>query len=286
MTGSSHGGHSSVGAGSGGAVAGSSDGTGTGHSTGAGHGTGTGHGAGAGTGTGAGHGAGTGHGAGRTVRVVVADDQPLVRAGLTTMLGTEPDITVVGQASDGTTAVELARALRPDVVCMDIRMPGTDGITATRALCGPDVEDPVPVLVLTTFDVDEYLFGALEAGASGFLLKDAEPQTLIDAVRSVAAGQGMLANALTKRVLREVVTRRRTQPVTAARATELLTPRELDILLLLAQGMSNEEIAGALVLEVSTIKSHLARAMPKLGVRSRLQAVVWAYQNGIVELSG
>ncbi len=220
------------------------------------------------------------------IRVVVADDQALVRTGLSTMLDTEPDITVVGQAADGATAVELARALRPDVVCMDIRMPGTDGITATRALCGPDVEDPVPVLILTTFDVDEYLFGALEAGASGFLLKDAEPAVLVDAVRSVAAGQGMLANALTKRVLREVVTRRRTQPVTAARATELLTPRELDILLLLAQGMSNEEIAATLVVEVSTVKSHLARAMPKLGVRSRLQAVVWAYQNGIVELGG
>ena len=220
------------------------------------------------------------------IRVVVADDQALVRTGLSTMLDTEPDITVVGQAADGATAVELARALRPDVVCMDIRMPGTDGITATRALCGPDVEDPVPVLILTTFDVDEYLFGALEAGASGFLLKDAEPAVLVDAVRSVAAGQGMLANALTKRVLREVVTRRRTQPVTAARATELLTPRELDILLLLAQGMSNEESAATLVVEVSTVKSHLARAMPKLGVRSRLQAVVWAYQNGIVELGG
>lgn len=221
-----------------------------------------------------------------TIRVVVADDQPLVRAGLATMLGTEPGITVVGQASDGVTAVELALALRPDVVCMDIRMPRKDGIAATQELCGPDVEDPVPVLILTTFDVDEYLFGALEAGASGFLLKDAEPETLIDAVRTVAAGQGMLANALTKRVLREVVTRRRTRPVTAGRATELLTPRELDILLLLAQGMSNEEIAGTLVLEVSTIKSHLARAMPKLGVRSRLQAVVWAYQNGVVELGG
>jgi len=220
------------------------------------------------------------------VRVVVADDQALVRTGLATVLGTEPGVTVVGQAADGVTAVELARALRPDVVCMDVRMPGKDGITATRELCGPDVADPVPVLVLTTFDVDEYLFGALEAGASGFLLKDAEPATLVDAVRSVAAGHGILANALTKRVLREVVTRRRTQPVVAARATELLTPRELDILLLLAQGMSNEEIARTLVLEVSTVKSHLARAMPKLGVRSRLQAVVWAYQNGIVELGG
>lgn len=221
-----------------------------------------------------------------TVRVVVADDQPLVRMGLATMLGTEPGVEVVGQAADGAQAVELALALRPDVVCMDIRMPGKDGITATRELCGPDVADPIPVLVLTTFDVDEYLFGALEAGASGFLLKDAEPATLVEAVRSVAAGHGMLANALTRRVLREVVTRRRTQPVTAARASELLTARELDIVLLLAQGMSNEEIARELYLEVSTVKSHLARVMPKLGVKSRLQAVVWAYQNGIVEIGG
>ena len=216
------------------------------------------------------------------IRVLIADDQAIVRAGLRVVLEAAGDIEVVGEAADGYQAVELATELRPDVVCMDIRMPGTDGITATRALCGPDVDDPVPVLILTTFDVDEYLFGALEAGASGFLLKDAEPETLIDAVRSVAAGHGMLANALTKRVLREVVTRRRTQPVTAARATELLTPRELDILLLLAQGMSNDEIADDLVLEVSTVKSHLARMMPKLGVRSRLQAVVWAYQNRVV----
>lgn len=224
--------------------------------------------------------------AGTTVRVVVADDQPLVRAGLSTLLATEPGIEVVGQAGDGATAVELAHALRPDVVCMDIRMPGKDGIAATRELCGPDVADPIPVLILTTFDVDEYLFGALEAGASGFLLKDAEPETLVEAVRSVAAGHGMLANALTRRVLREVVTRRRTQTVTAARASELLTARELDILLLLAQGMSNDEIARELYLEVSTVKSHLARAMPKLGVKSRLQAVVWAYQNGIVDVVG
>lgn len=219
-----------------------------------------------------------------TVRVLIADDHAAIRSGLRLILEAADGLTVVGEAADGAAAVTNARALRPDVVLMDIRMPGTDGITATRALCGPDVADPIPVLVLTTFDVDEYLFGALEAGASGFLLKDAEPATLVEAVRSVAAGHGMLANALTRRVLQEVVTRRRTQPVTAARATELLTPRELDILLLLAQGMSNEEIARELYLEVSTVKSHLARAMPKLGVRSRLQAVVWAYQNGIVDV--
>ena len=217
------------------------------------------------------------------IRVLVADDQPLVRTGLTTLLGAEDDIEVVAAVADGEQAVEAARRLRPDVACLDIRMPGTDGISATRQLAGPGVEDPVPVLILTTFDVDEYLFGALEAGASGFLLKDAEPEEMVAAVRSVAAGNGTLADGLTKRVLTELVSRRQTQPVTAARASELLTPRELDILLLLAQGMSNEEIARTLVVEVSTVKSHLARMMPKLGVRSRLHAAVWAYQNGVVD---
>lgn len=215
-------------------------------------------------------------------RVVVADDQALVRAGLRTLLDAEPDIEVVAVAEDGREAVEAAKRLLPDVVCMDIRMPGQDGISATRELCGPDVADPVPVLVLTTFDIDEYLFGALEAGASGFLLKDAEPEEIIAAVRTVARGNGTLDDALTKRVLREVLTRREIVPVTAGRAIELLTGREHDILLLLAQGLSNDEIAARLVLETSTVKSHLARMMPKLGVRSRLQAAVWAYQNKVV----
>lgn len=218
------------------------------------------------------------------IRVVIADDQPLIRAGLATLIGAEADIEVVGVASDGLEAVSTAQSLRPDVVCMDIRMPGQDGIAATRALCGPGVEDPIPVLVLTTFDIDDYVFGALEAGASGFLLKDADPAVIVGAVRSVAAGNGTIDQSLTRRVLREFTTRRQTQPVTAGRATELLTARELDILLLLAQGMSNEEIAEQLYLEVSTVKSHLARMMPKLGVRSRLQAAVWAYQNRVVEV--
>lgn len=218
------------------------------------------------------------------IRVLVADDQALVRTGLVTLLDAEPDLEVVGAARDGDEAIELAHRLRPDVVCMDIRMPGQDGIAATRALCGPGVADPIPVLVLTTFDIDDYLFGALEAGASGFLLKDSDPAVLVAAVRSVAAGNGTLDDALTKRVLREVVSRREIQPVTAARASELLTPRELEIVLLLAQGLSNDEIARTLVVEQSTVKSHLARLLPKLGVRSRLQAAVWAYQNRIVDL--
>lgn len=218
------------------------------------------------------------------IRVVLADDQPLVRAGLATLLGAEPDLEVVAAVADGVQALEAVRTLRPDVACLDIRMPGMDGIAVTREISGPGVADLVPVLILTTFDIDDYLFGALEAGASGFLLKDAEPERVVEAVRSVAGGQGTIADALTKRVLREVVTRRQTQPVTAARASELLTARELDIVLLLAQGLSNEEIARELYVEVSTVKSHLARIMPKLGVRSRLQAAVWAYQNGLVDV--
>lgn len=218
------------------------------------------------------------------IRVVIADDQPMVRAGLTTLLGAASDIEVVAAVEDGRAAVDAAREHRADVVCTDIRMPGMDGIEATRELCGPGVEDPIAVLVLTTFDIDDYLFGALEAGASGFLLKDAEPEELVAAVRAVAAGNGTIGASLTRRVLREVVTRRATRPVVALRATDLLTARELDLLLLLAQGMSNDEIADELTLEVSTVKSHLARMMPKLGVRSRLQAAVWAYQNRIVDV--
>jgi DNA-binding NarL/FixJ family response regulator len=220
------------------------------------------------------------------IRVLVADDQALVRAGLTALLVAEPDIDVVGVASDGSEALALARDLRPDVACLDIRMPGLNGIEVCRALAGPDAEAPIQVLMLTTFDLDDYVFGALEAGASGFLLKDADPDVIIGAVRQVAAGNGTIDQALTRRILREFVDRRRLQPVTGARADGLLTARERDVLLLLAEGMSNEEIAAALVVEVSTVNSHLARMLPKLGVRSRLQAVVWAYQNRIVDIPG
>lgn len=218
------------------------------------------------------------------IRVLVADDQALVRAGLTALLGAEADIDVVGVAADGTEALALAEERHPDVACLDIRMPGVDGIEVTRTLCGPGTDPSVAVLILTTFDLDDYIFGALEAGASGFLLKDADPDVIIEAVRQVAAGNGTLDQALTRRVLREFVDRRRLQPVTGGRADGLLTTRERDVLYLLAEGMSNEEIAAALVVEVSTVKSHLARILPKLGVRSRLQAVVWAYQNRIVTI--
>lgn len=216
------------------------------------------------------------------IRVLIADDQALVRAGLSALLDAEDDIEVVGVAEDGIQALDLAAELRPDVACLDIRMPGRDGIEVTRELSAPEKGAPVPVLILTTFDLDDYVFGALEAGAAGFLLKDAEPEIIIDAVRQVAAGRGTIDHVLTRRILREFVQRRRLQPVTAQRADDVLTMREREILLLLAQGMSNEEIASSLVVEVSTVKSHLARMLPKLGVRSRLQAVVWAYQNRVV----
>ncbi len=218
------------------------------------------------------------------IRVLVADDQPLVRSGLTTLIGLEPDLEVVGEASDGVQALELARELRPDVVCLDIRMPGRDGISVARELCGPGVENPIPVLVLTTFDLDDYVFGALEAGVSGFLLKDAEPDAIIDAIRKVASGTGTIDDALTLRVMREFVQRRELKPVSTSRPSDVLTGREQEILRLLAQGMSNEAIAKELVIETSTVKSHLARMLPKLGVESRLQAAVWAYQNRFVDL--
>ncbi|MDN5688386.1 MAG: response regulator transcription factor [Brachybacterium sp.] len=214
------------------------------------------------------------------IRVLLADDQPLVRAGLSGLLTAEEDLEVVGAAADGQEALTLARELHPDIACLDIRMPGLDGIEATRALTTQ--EPSIPVLILTTFDLDDYVFGALEAGAAGFLLKDAEPEVIIESVHHVAAGQGTLDQSLTRRILTEFVQRRSLQPVTARGAEGLLTARELEILGLLAQGMSNEEIARELVVEITTVKSHVARMLPKLGVRSRLQAVVWAYQNRIV----
>jgi DNA-binding NarL/FixJ family response regulator len=215
------------------------------------------------------------------IRVVIADDQPLARAGLAALVGAEPDIDVVGVAADGVEALTLVSDLRPDVACLDIRMPGMDGIEVATRIAA--LNPPRPgILVLTTFDIDDYVFRALEAGVAGFLLKDSDPDEILRAIRSIAAGHGTLDRTLTRRIVSEYVHRRRLRPLSAERALDLLTPRERDILLLLAQGMSNEEIAAALVVEVATVKSHLARLLPKLGVRSRLQAAVWAYQNHVV----
>jgi len=211
-------------------------------------------------------------------RVVLVDDQAVVRAGFTVILESE-GLEVVGEASNGADAVRVARRERPDVVCMDVRMPGGDGITATRELAGPDAADPVPVLVVSTFDLDDYVFGALEAGASGFLLKDAEPDVLVDAVRRVAAGDGLVDQTLTRRVIDEFARRR--GPVAPEGAAGLLTAREREIVALLCRGSSNAEIAAALFLEPSTVKSHLSRIMTKTGARDRVQLVVWAYDSGL-----
>lgn len=213
-------------------------------------------------------------------RVLLVDDQAVVRAGFTVILESE-GLEVVGEASNGADAVRVARRVRPDVVCMDVRMPGGDGITATRALAGPDVDDRVPVLVVSTFDLDDYVFGALEAGASGFLLKDAEPEVLVDAVRRVASGDGLVDQTLTRRVIDEFARRRAPHGPDAA-AAGLLTAREHDIVALLCRGSSNAEMAAALFLEPSTVKSHLSRIMTKTGARDRVQLVVWAYEHGVV----
>ena len=223
-----------------------------------------------------------------SVRVVVADDQAVVRAGFRTILQSEPDLIVVGEAADGAAAVAVARRTRPDVVLMDVRMPGVDGITATRQLAGPGVPDPVPVLVVTTFDLDEYVFAALRAGASGFLLKDAEPDDLVAATRLVAGGDGLVEPRVTRRLIAEFA---RSTPAPAPRPARPrlpaeLTDREREILALVAGGLSNGEIAAALVLSPSTVKTHVGNLLAKLGCRDRVQAVIFAYEHGVVGRTG
>lgn len=215
-------------------------------------------------------------------RVLLVDDQAVVRAGFRVLLEEHDDLEVVGEASTGPDAVVAARRTQPDVVCMDVRMPGGDGLTATRDLLAEaetvDGWDPA-VLVVTTFDLDDYLFGALEAGASGFVLKDCEPEELVDAVRRLAGGEGLLHTTVTRRVIAEFGRRRGTTEPSSEAA--LLTERESDIVRLLATGMSNAEIAAELVVETTTVKSHLSRAMTKIGTRDRVQTVVWAHRNGL-----
>jgi DNA-binding NarL/FixJ family response regulator len=217
------------------------------------------------------------------IRVALVDDQAVVRAGFRVILESAGDIEVVGEASTGSSAVPLVRRLAPDVVLMDVRMPGGDGITATREIVGGATGEKVPaVLVVTTFDLDDYVFGALEAGASGFILKDTEPDDLIDAVRRLAEGYGLVDQAVTRRVISEFA-RRQGPPTRPPEVDELLTAREADIVSVLAQGRSNAEIARELSIETSTVKSHLSRAMAKIGTRDRLQTVIWAYQNGLAQ---
>ena len=214
------------------------------------------------------------------IRVLIADDQAVVRTGFTTILESDPDITVVGHATDGAHAVRTARRERPDVVLMDVRMPGTDGLTATAQLAGPNVHDPLSVLVITTFDLDDYVFGALQAGASGFLLKDIDPDELIRAVRTVADGQGLVAPQVTRRLIAEF-TRRKAPVAHPSDAARVLTDRELATLELMAEGLSNAEIAAQHYVETSTVKSHVGNILTKLGARDRVQAVIWAYEHGL-----
>ena len=216
------------------------------------------------------------------IRLLIADDQAVVRAGLSVILGAEPDIEVVGEAIDGADAVRLAKELRPDLICMDIRMPGMDGIAATRTITA-DPELEADVLILTTFDVDADVFAALEAGAAGFLLKGADEATLLAAIRSVAAGEGTLDQRLTRRILREFSERRRETPVVTSAVESPLTDREFEVLDLLAQGLSNAEIADRLFVEPTTVKYHLAGLLQKTGARDRLQAVLWGIRAGLVD---
>ena len=216
-----------------------------------------------------------------SVRVVVADDQVLVRAGFRVLVDSAPDLEVVGEAGDGQEAVELARVRRPDVVLMDIRMPTMDGLEATRGIVALDRAEAVRVLVLTTFDLDEYVYEALRAGASGFLLKDTPPADLLAAIRVVAAGDALLSPSVTRRLIAEFARRPEPSPVAPA-ALAALTDREREVLALVARGLSNAEIAEQLVVSGATAKTHVSRAMIKLGARDRAQLVVFAYETGLV----
>jgi DNA-binding NarL/FixJ family response regulator len=214
-----------------------------------------------------------------SVRVLIADDQQLIRAGLQLILQTQPDIEVVGEAANGKDAVEAAATLRPDVILMDIRMPGMEGIEATRRILDQESDHP-RILILTTFDLDEYVYRALKAGASGFLLKDTPPDQLVAAIRSVGDGDALLSPSITRRLIEAFTA---TDPVTPDMPRELglLSPRETEVLQLLARGRSNQEIANELFVAETTVKSHVARILTKLDLRDRVQAVVFAYESGL-----
>ncbi len=211
-----------------------------------------------------------------SIRVVVADDQELVRTGLSMILDAQPDIQVVAQARDGVEAVALARRLRPDVCLLDIRMPRMNGLEATRALAGPDVTDPMAVVVITTFDLDEYVYGALKAGARGFLLKDAGPHLLRQAIEAAAHGEALIAPNVTVRLLSAFADTPTARP--APEPIDPLTAREEEVLRTVARGLTNAEIADELHLSLSTVKTHLTNLMNKLGARNRVEIAIWAYE--------
>ena len=215
-----------------------------------------------------------------TLRVLLADDQAMVRSGFRLILQTQPDITVAGEAQDGTQAVSMARQLRPDVCLIDIRMPGMDGIEVTRALAGLGVANPLRIVIVTTFDTDEYVYGALRAGAVGFLLKDAGPALLIEAVRAASAGDALISPSVTVRLLQQFTSTRRPAGTGAANQ---LSKRELQIARSIAKGRTNQEIAAELFISLSTVKTHAARIQEKLRVRNRVEIAAWSWENQIID---
>ncbi|MEV8427351.1 response regulator transcription factor [Streptomyces chartreusis] len=218
---------------------------------------------------------------GSPIRVLIADDQEMVRTGFRFFLDAQPDITVVAEAADGEEAVALARRERPDVCLLDIRMPRLDGLEVTRLLAGPQVADPLRVVVVTTFDLDEYVYGALRGGACGFLLKDSGPALLAEAVRAAAAGDSLVSPSVTVRLLKHVTAPRTTTAAAApARPAQSLTDRELDVVRLVALGRTNAEVAAELYVSLSTVKTHLSSVRSKLSARNRVEIAAWAWQHG------
>lgn len=213
-----------------------------------------------------------------TVRVLIADDQAMIRGGLRLILEDEPGIEVVAEASDGVEAIEAARRLRPDVCLVDIRMPRLDGIEVTRALAGPGVADPLRVVVVTTFDLDEYVYGALRGGAVGFVLKGAGPRLLVEAVRAAVAGEALVSPSVTIRLLRHLAESAPPSP-----SASPLSDRELEVVRAVARGRTNQEVAAELFISLSTVKGHMASVQAKLGLRNRVEIVAWAWENGVVK---
>ncbi|MFI1970728.1 DNA-binding response regulator [Streptomyces cinnamoneus] len=215
-----------------------------------------------------------------SIKLLIADDQAIVRSGLRLILEDQPDITVIAEAADGAEAVDLARRLRPDVCLVDIRMPRLDGIEVTRALAGPGVVNPLQVVIVTTFDLDEYVYGALRSGAVGFILKDAGPTLLIEAVRAASTGEALISPSITVRLLQHLAPVKPSK--TATRPVKRLSEREIEVIKAIARGRTNQEIAAELFISLSTVKSHVASVQTKLGLRNRVEIAAWAWESQLI----